>query len=370
MKVTPLFNIHKKYNAKFVNFNGWEMPVWFEDLRKEHLQVRQGAGVFDVSHMGEIEISGKDAETYVDYIFTNKVSDLSLGQARYGFICNTHGGVVDDIIVYKLDFDRFFLCVNAGNIENVFSWLTSNIHNNNVSVVNLSSFYGQLAIQGPKAVEYIDTLFPDSNVKSIKKYNISNILELENLYSSNLEWKCPNNNNFLIARTGYTGEDGFELFVPNEKIIDIYEQILKEFESKIKPCGLGSRDTLRIEMGFPLHGNELRSNLTPIEANLARFINFEKKDFIGKNALEKVLSSNNSCLVGFKMHEKSVPRSGYKVFSSDSEIGFVTSGTFSPVLEQGVGLALIDSKHKDLDQISIQIRGSYKCANIVNYPFI
>ena len=370
MITTPLFDIHKDMGARFVNFNGWDMPVWFEDLNKEHIKVRQEAGIFDVSHMGEIEISGKDSESYLDYVFTNSIFGLNLGQARYGFFCNESGGVIDDVIIYKIARERFFICVNAGNTDKVFKWLTDASASYDVSVANLSKFYGQLAIQGPSAINYINEFLPSSNVESIKKYHIAPILELETKYRNQLEWKCPYGNNFLIARTGYTGEDGFELFVPNEKIVEIYKNILEYFSPSIQPCGLGARDTLRIEMGFPLYGHELSEQQSPIDSNLERFIDMKKKEFIGKSEIEKSMIDSKVFLIGFKMNSKMIARSGYGVFQEEKKIGYVTSGTYSPILKKGIGLALIGRNWSDLTQISIKIRDNYQNAERTDYPFI
>ena len=369
MKVTPLFEFHKNMNAKFVNFNGWNMPVWFEDLKQEHLHVRSSVGVFDVSHMGEVEVVGNMAEEFINYTFTNTVSDLNDGQARYGFFCNNEGGVIDDVIIYRLSIDRFFICVNAGNITQVFEWLNSTSVNFDIEVKNLTDFYGQLAIQGPDAVKCISNLFSSSNIDAIKKYSISSIIELEDRFKQKLKNPCPNGYNFLIARTGYTGEDGFELFVPNEVLPDIYSLLLEQVKN-IKPCGLGSRDTLRLEKGFPLHGNELSDKLNPIESNLSKFVDFSKPDFIGKNSLELISQNRTSTLIGFKMDEKCIPRSGYKIFSNDSEIGYVTSGTFSPSLQEGIGLGVISGNFSEVTDIEVKIRSDKKKAKRSAYPFI
>ena len=369
MKETPLFEIHKKMNAKFVNFNGWNMPVWFKDLKQEHLHVRSSVGIFDVSHMGEIEIEGADAENFVNFTFTNKISDLKKGQARYGFFCNNEGGIIDDVIIYKLNDLRFFVCVNAGNVENVFNWLNSNSDSYKVTIKNLTSFYGQLAIQGPKAVEEVAKLFPSSQIQSIKKYTISRVNELDVEFKSKLNHSCPNGDNFLIARTGYTGEDGFELFVPNEVLNEIYLKIIGEI-ANIEPCGLGSRDTLRLEKGFPLHGNELSEKLNPIVANLERFIDFSKADFIGKVSLEVLSKNSDFALIGFKMTDKGIPRAGYKIFSNNNEIGYVTSGTFSPSLNEGIGLGIIKKDFSEIEDIEVKIRNDKKKVKRVSYPFV
>ena len=369
MKETPLFSIHKDMNAKFVDFNGWNMPVWFKDLKEEHLHVRKSVGIFDVSHMGELEIEGKGSADFLDFTFTNTVSDLRDGQARYGFFCNEHGGVIDDVIVYKLASERFFICVNAGNIDKVFSWLNLKSNNYEIVIKNLTNFYGQLAIQGPEAVSCTAKLFPTSNINKIKKYSISRVLELDEKYKSSLKNTCPNGDNFLIARTGYTGEDGFELFIPNEVLSDLYSVILNQLKN-IQPCGLGSRDTLRLEKGFPLHGNELSEQLNPIEANLGKFIDFSKKDFIGKKSLELISQNPDLTLIGFKMCDKGIPRAGYKIFSEDNEIGYVTSGTFSPSLNEGIGLAVIKKDFSELETIEVKIRKDKKKALRVKYPFV
>ena len=370
MKTTPLYEFHDKMGAKFVEFNGWHMPVWFEGPKEEHLCVRESLGIFDVSHMGEIEISGTDSEVFVDYIFTNSILNLSDGQARYGFICNQSGGVVDDVIIYKMLNGAYFICVNAGNVSKVFNWLLENSNTYNVEIKNLSDFYGQLAIQGPNSIDFMDELFPLSEIKSIKKYRIASILELEESYADNLKWKCPNGNNFLIARTGYTGEEGFELFVPNEMIKDVYKTLIENKNLTPIPCGLGSRDTLRIEMGFPLYGNELSEEISPIDSDLEKFIDMTKKDFIGKDSIAEKIQEKEFTLIGLEMNDKAIPRHGYKIFNENKIIGHVTSGTFSPILKRGICLGLIENKFSNLNEFQVEIRKKYEDAHKVTYPFI
>jgi len=369
MNTTPLFQIHEKLNAKFTEFNGWNMPLWFSSLEDEHLHVRNQVGIFDVSHMGEIEIAGDDAESFTDFIFTNNILSLKTGQARYGFICDSDAQVLDDVIVYKISNKRFFLCVNAGNKDSVYEWLFNLDHKFNIEVKNLSNFYGQLAVQGPKTIEVINKIFPKSNLGFLNKFYMTNIIDLEEKFLSSLKAKCPNGDNFLIARTGYTGEDGYEIFVPNEVISSVYEYLLESC-NEIKPCGLASRDTLRIEAGFPLHGNELIKGTTPVDFNLNRFIDFKKPNFIGKEVIEKRLENKKYVFVGFMMADNSIARSGYDVLKNDTKIGFVTSGTFSPVLKKGIGFALLDYEHSKITEFEIRIRKALKIAQKVDYPFI
>ena len=370
MKTTPLYKLHDKMGAKFVEFNGWHMPVWFDGLKEEHICVRENLGIFDVSHMGEIEISGKDSEVFVDYIFTNSILNLSYGQARYGFLCNNSGGVIDDVIVYKMHDGTFFICVNAGNVDKAYRWLSDNSSNYDVEVTNLSDFYGQLAIQGPKSIQFMEEVFPQTDISSIKKYRISSLVELEKNYEDKLKWRCPNNNNFLIARTGYTGEEGFELFVPNEKIEDIYKLIIGNPGLIPMACGLGARDTLRIEMGFPLYGNELSDTTSPIDSDLEKFVDLSKKEFVGKSNIEERIKSKKFTLIGLKMNDKTIPRSGYKILSKNKIIGHVTSGTFSPILKRGICLGLIEYQCVDFNEFQIEIRKKYEDAEKVKYPFI
>ena len=369
MKTTPLYETHKINGAKFTNFNGWDMPLWFSSLENEHLHVRKDSGIFDVSHMGEIEIEGKDSLAFLEKTFTNKVSGLKNGYAKYGFFCNNDGYVIDDVIVYNLDGYRFFLCVNAGNIDNVEKWLLHNTNDFDVKVKNLSNFYGQVAIQGPNSIKYLSTLYPNSNLNDMPKYTIKILEDLDNTLTANLKSPCPNGNNFLIARTGYTGEDGFELFVPNEILSTVYEHILTNC-ANIIPCGLGSRDTLRIEMGFPLHGNELIEGTTPSDYNLDRFIDIDREEFIGKDAIINKIEKNEYSFIGFKMIDNSIARSGYEIYQDEKLIGNVTSGTFSPLLKKGIGMALVDSNFSSNKNLQIKIRKNFKDAKMVNYPFI
>ena len=369
MKVTPLYKTHEEHGAKFTEFNGWNMPLWFSSLENEHLQVRNDSGVFDVSHMGEIVIEGTDAFSFLNVTFTNKISALKNGQAKYGFFCDTNGNVIDDIIAYKLDKNRYFLCVNAGNIDNVFNWLVNNSKDFEVEIKNLSTFYGQLAIQGPNSLKYLSKIFPITFSEDFKKYTIVNIMDLDKKYECKFSFDSLTENNFLIARTGYTGEDGFELFLPNELITEIYKNILENCPN-IKPCGLGSRDTLRIEKGFPLHGNEFTEGTVPSDFNLNKFIDNSKDNFIGKDAILKKISDNEFSFVGFQMEDNSIARNGYEVFNNGSNIGKVTSGTYSPILKKGIGLALISSDFSELRNFDIKIRKNFRKAVKVDYPFL
>jgi len=369
MKCTPLFKTHQKYGAKFTEFNGWNMPLWFSSLENEHLQVRADSGVFDVSHMGEIIIEGNDALSFLDFTFTNKISSLKNGQAKYGFFCDSNANVIDDVIAYKLDENKYFLCVNAGNIDIVFDWLVTKSKSYDVDIKNLSDFYGQLAIQGPNSMEYLSKIFPLTFSEEFKKYTIINIMDLDEKYQSKSLFDSLIEDNFLIARTGYTGEDGFELFVPNELINEIYKNILEDCPN-IKPCGLGSRDTLRIEKGFPLHGNEFTKGTSPSDFNLDKFIDSSKHNFIGKDAILKKISENEFSFVGFLMEDNSIARNGYEIFNNGSNIGKVTSGTYSPILKKGIGLALINSDFSELRNFDIKIRKNFRRAVRVDYPFV
>lgn len=356
MKRTALYEIHKKNDAKIVEFAGWQMPVVYSGIRDEHVSVRSSAGLFDVSHMGEISIQGEDAKVYCQYITTNDVERLNEHQAQYTLLCNRDGGVVDDIIIYKFSDKIFLVCVNASNKKKDFEWIKSNSHNFDVKISDDSSKYSQIAIQGPNSQE------------SLKKVLGSEIELIRKFYFSEIRWK---NSAVIVARTGYTGEDGYEIFLPWAKGPELWEALLeagKPFD--IKLCGLGARDTLRLEMGYSLYGNEIDEDINPFEAGLERYVKMDKGEFVGKSQLQKVLESGiKRELVGFEMLDKGIPRKNYDICKNDSLVGYVTSGTLSPSLGKSIGLGLVNSQTVVNNEIQIVIRGSKRAAKVVSIPF-
>ncbi len=358
LKRTPLYSSYSKYpGVKFVDFGGWELPVQFEaGIMAEHMAVRKNAGMFDVSHMGEIIVEGPDAEKYVDYLVTNDVKSMENEQVIYTLMCYPEGGVVDDLLVYKYSKKKYLLVVNASNADKDFEWISSN-KNCAVSIENISNMIVQIAFQGPKAEEILQK-YVDFNLSTIKFFHFKDPVKINGI-------DC------IVSRTGYTGEDGFEIYVNSEQGKMVWDYIYeKTRKDNVLPCGLGCRDTLRFEAKLPLYGHEISKEITPIEAGLKYFIKLDKDNFIGKEVL--LNQANNGVkrsLKGLEMVDKGVPRNGYKVFKDQKEIGFITTGSYSPMLDKNVALALIDSSLKLGDEVYVEIHGKLKKAILVKTPF-
>lgn len=358
LKKTPLFNSYEKYGGKIIDFAGWALPVQYEGIIAEHEAVRTAAGLFDVSHMGEVEIVGEDAFKFVQNLITNDISILEDNQILYALMCYQEGGVVDDLIVYRFNKNHFFLVINAGNIEKDFDWMLSNKEGFDVDITNISSYIAQLAIQGPKAQEILQKL-TDTDLGDIKFFFCKRGTLIGGI-------KC------LVSRTGYTGEDGFEIYTDVESVIDLWDKILDVGkEDGLKPIGLGARDTLRFEVNLPLYGNELSESITPLEAGLGFFVKLNKENFIGKDALAKQKKEGlKRKIVGFEMKGKAIPRHAYDVFAGEEKIGTVTTGYLSPSIKKNIGLALIDSKYSELGTtIFIKVRNKLIEAVVVDKRF-
>ena len=357
MKKTVLFDRHEKLNAKIVDFAGFLMPVSYSSVNEEHLHVRNNVGVFDVSHMGEIEISGSNSFNLVQYLCSNDISKLKIGKAQYNCLTNDNGGIIDDLIVYRVESEKYLLIVNASNILKDCEWINKQNIKFNSLVVNLSDKLSLLAVQGPKA-QALCQKFTSEDLSLLPNYSfiISSFAGIENI---------------IISKTGYTGSGGFELYIPNKNAIDIWDALFNCKGFDLKPIGLAARDTLRIEMGYCLYGNDIDEETSPEEANL-RWITKVDTSFIGHEIIDKQIKKGSKRkLIGFKLIEKSIPRSGYEVFDINSKlIGKVTSGTFSPVLKKGIGLAYLDSVNIKDDLIYIKIRNNLSKAEIVKTPFI
>ena len=357
MKKTVLFDRHEKLNAKIVDFAGFLMPVSYSSVNEEHLHVRNNVGVFDVSHMGEIEISGSNSFNLVQYICSNDISKLKIGKAQYNCLTNYKGGIIDDLIVYRVESEKYLLIVNASNILKDWEWINKQNIKFNSLIVNLSDKLSLLAVQGPKA-QALCQKFTSEDLSLLPNYSfiISSFAGIENI---------------IISKTGYTGSGGFELYIPNKNAIDIWDALFNCKGFDLKPIGLAARDTLRIEMGYCLYGNDIDEETSPEEANL-RWITKVDTSFIGHEIIDKQIKKGSKRkLIGFKLIEKSIPRSGYEVFDINSKlIGKVTSGTFSPVLKKGIGLAYLDSVNIKDDLIYIKIRNNLSKAEIVKTPFI
>ena len=357
MKKTVLFDRHEKLNAKIVDFAGFLMPVSYSSVNEEHLHVRNNVGVFDVSHMGEIEISGSNSFNLVQYLCSNDISKLKIGKAQYNCLTNDNGGIIDDLIVYRVESEKYLLIVNASNILKDWEWINKQNIKFNSLIVNLSDKLSLLAVQGPKA-QALCQKFTSEDLSLLPNYSfiISSFAGIENI---------------IISKTGYTGSGGFELYIPNKNAIDIWDALFNCKGFDLKPIGLAARDTLRIEMGYCLYGNDIDEETSPEEANL-RWITKVDTSFIGHEIIDKQIKKGSKRkLIGFKLIEKSIPRSGYEVFDINSKlIGKVTSGTFSPVLKKGIGLAYLDSINIKDDLIYIKIRNNLSKGEIVKTPFI
>lgn len=358
LKKTPLYDSYEKYGGKIIDFAGWALPVQFEGIIPEHEAVRTKAGLFDVSHMGEVTVIGENAFEFVQNLITNDISILEDNQVLYSPMCYPDGGIVDDLIVYRFTKNHFFLVINAGNIEKDFEWMLKNKGSFNVDITNISSSVTQLAIQGPKAEEILQKL-TDTNLSDIKFF----FCKREVLVAGA---KC------LVSRTGYTGEDGFEIYSDRESVTGLWDKILQAGkEDGLKPIGLGARDTLRFEVNLPLYGNELSESITPLEAGLGFFVKLDKEYFIGKDVLVKQKEEGlNKKIIGFEMKDRAIPRHGYEVFVGNEKIGEVTTGYLSPSIKKNIGLALIDAKYSELGTtIFVKIRNKHNEAVVVSKKF-
>ena len=360
MTRTPFYEIHKRCNAKIVEFGGFEMPVEYTGIKDEHMTVRNGVGVFDVSHMGEIWIKGPNALPFIQKVTSNDASVLQPGQAQYSCIPNGKGGIVDDLLVYYFEPLKFMLVVNASNIQKDNEWLVSQ-NDLGAELENASGKISQLAVQGPKALQILQKL-TDADLSSIKYYTFK-------------VGRFAGIDDVIISATGYTGAGGFELYFYNEFAEQMWDAIFEAGkEAGIKPIGLGARDTLRLEMGFCLYGNDIDDTTSPIEAGLGWVTKFtDDKNFIDKALLLKQKKDGvTRKLKGFEMIDRGIPRHGYEIVDADGTvIGLVTSGTQSPVLEKGIGMGYIHSDFSALgSEIYILIRNKRVKAKIVKTPFI
>ena len=361
---TALNAVHRQMGAKMVEFNGWDMPVEYPSvggIMAEHNAVRTRVGVFDVSHMGDIRLSGPQALTAVQHISMNDGARLAVGQAQYSALLYPQGTFVDDVIVHRLGEDDYLLVINAGTREKDFNWVRENARQFNCKIEHLSDDFTQIAIQGPKAVNLLQKL-TDADLSAVKFYWLTRgtVCGLKNI---------------LIARTGYTGEDGFEIYIPADEATStrVWNEILeagKEFGAL--PCGLGARNTLRLEAKLPLYGHEISDTINVWEAGLDRFIKMEKPEFIGRPALEKAKADGlKRTLVGLEMVERGIARDGYKVLDeAGKEIGYVTSGSPAPFLKKNIALAYVPPSHAAIGaRAKVEIRGQGVGAQVVPTPF-
>ena len=350
-KKTCLFDKHVALGALMSPFGGFDMPIQYSGIVDEHQAVRQACGVFDVSHMGEVLITGNDAERYVNHIFTNNVADVPAGKILYGMMCYEDGGVVDDLLVYKKGENDFFLVINAANIDKDWAWIQEQAKDYDVQLEHQSDMYGELAIQGPDS-ELVMKEVLGIDGSDLTFYTFKQIGDI------------------IVSRTGYTGEDGFEVYAAPLYINERWDKLMAS--GRCKPCGLGCRDTLRFEVGLPLYGDELSADITPIMAGLGIFVKLDKAEFIGKDALAKQKADGPAKkIVGIELADKAIPRHGYTVLNMEGEpIGEVTTGYHTISTDKSVCMALIDTPYAKLDtDVQIQIRKKVFPVKVVKKQF-
>ena len=351
MKQTCLYDKHVALGALMSPFAGFDMPIQYTNITDEHQAVRTACGVFDVSHMGEVTVHGVDAERYVQHIFTNDVKDAPMGKIFYGMMCYENGGTVDDLLVYKMGENDFFLVINAANIDKDWAWMQEQAKGFDVELYNASEDYGQIAVQGPEAEQVVEQVL-GIGCKELEFYTV-NIL-----------------GNVIISRTGYTGEDGFEIYAGPDFINACWDRLIQS--GRCKPCGLGCRDTLRFEVGLPLYGDELSEDISPIMAGLGIFVKLDKEEFIGKEALLKQKTEGVAKkLVGIELQDKAIPRHGYPVLNAEGvAIGEVTTGYHTISSDRSVCMALVDSNFAKLGTpLQVQIRKKVFSGTVVKKKF-
>ncbi len=358
LKRTPFYQVHRELNAKIVDFAGFEMPVQYTGIIEEHLRVRNNAGMFDVSHMGEVEARGKDALAFVQKITVNDASKLSEGKVQYSAMCYHDGGIVDDLLVYHMG-DHYMLVINAANIDKDIAWMWENVLGD-VQLKNTSDEVALLAVQGPASLATLQQL-TKVDLSSIPYYHFERGMLAEH--------------EMIISRTGYTGELGFELYFRSDESIahSLWNTITEAGKQHgIGPAGLGARDTLRLEMGFCLYGHDIDQTTHPLEAGLGWLTKLDKGEFNGKAAMVRAKQEGfKRKLVGFVLNDKAFPRQGYDLHVNGSKVGHVTSGTFSPTLEKGIGMGYVETAHaKGGSQIGVAIRNNIVPATISGLPFV
>jgi aminomethyltransferase len=359
LKKTPLNRVHRNLGGKMVDFGGWDMPVQYSGVIAEHLRTRTNSGLFDVSHMGEFYVEGEDAIAFVDKLTTNDVTKLVDGQAHYSAFTREDGTVVDDLLVYRFDEGKLLLVVNAGTTEKDWDWITSHKADENITLTNASADYCQIAVQGKDAISIVQKL-TDTNLEDIKYYHFT-VGKVDDVDA-------------IISRTGYTGEDGFEIYANKDYAEQIWNKFLEtgKFgeENGILPCGLAARNTLRLESAMSLYGHEISDEITPLEANLGWICKLNT-EFLGRDALAKQKEKGlKRKLVGFEMIDKGIARDGFDVYLDDKKVGYVTSGSPAPFLKKNIGLAFVPVELANIGQaIKIDVRGKHLAAEIVPTPF-
>lgn len=362
-KKTPLYDKHIAYGGNVVDYAGWYLPVQYEGLNPEHVAVRNDAGLFDVSHMGEITVKGKDAFAFVNHLITNDLSVIVDNQVQYNLMCNENGGVVDDLLVYRKGQEDMYLVVNAANCDKDYAWILEKKGDFDVEIENISDKTAQVAIQGPKAEKILQKLAKDTNLsEEVKFFTFKENVQL------------GNSGKFLVSRTGYTGEDGFEIYGDAESMNKLWDELLEVGkEDGLKPCGLGCRDTLRFEASLPLYGNEMDDVITPLEAGLGYFVKLtQEANFIGKKALTEMKEKGlPRKLIGLELTGKGIARHGAKVLKDGKEIGFVTTGYLSPSLGKTIANVIIEAEHAVIgNEVEVEIRNKKVPAVLISKKFL
>ena len=353
---TPFHDWHATNGGRMVEFGGWHMPVQYSTIVEEHNVVRNSAGLFDISHMGRLQFSGDDACSFLDYLLTNDVSKLQVGQVRYSLVCSESGGVLDDVLVYRLA-DCYMLVVNASNRAKIVEWIGQHISKFNVKFEDQTLTHAMIAVQGPKAVEILVALGAEAAAEH-RYYSVSSMTVA--------------GMDALVSRTGYTGEDGFELIVPNEAGLELWKVLLETGQLfGVQACGLGCRDTLRLEAAMPLYGHELNEDTDPLTAGLSFAVKLEAADFIGRDSLRKIAESpTGKVRVGLELEGKRIAREGAGVLSGEQSVGEVTSGTFSPTLQKAIAMGYVDAAVSESGtKVEIDIRRKRHTARVVDLPF-
>ena len=350
---TCLHDRHVKQGALMSPFGGFDMPIQYTGITEEHNAVRQNVGVFDVSHMGEVRVTGPDAYKFVSHIFVNDVTGAPDGQIFYGMMCYENGGTVDDLLVYKVNDEEYFLVINASNIAKDIDWIKGNAEGFDVKIENESDYYGEVAVQGPKAEETLEKVLG---------------LDMKDLPFYNFKVVTIGDEDIIVSRTGYTGEDGFEIYGSHNYIQSVWDRLM---EAGVQPCGLGCRDTLRFEVGLPLYGDELSADISPIEASLSMFVKLDKPEFIGKVALEKQKTEGvTRRIVGLELDGNAIPRHGYPVEVDGKQVGEVTTGYRSISTGKSVAMAMIDKPYDKLGtKVEVRIRKKTFPATVVKKRF-
>jgi aminomethyltransferase len=356
-KETPLYREHLKHGGNMTDFGGWALPIQYSSIISECRSVRNEAGLFDVSHMGEIKIEGKDAGRFIEKLITNSIENVQEGRVVYSPVCYPDGGVVDDILVYKYSNENYLLIVNAANTRKDYEWFV-NSNDMEAEITDVSGHYAQLALQGPKAQDILQKLTKEP-LDKIRFFRFKPDVDIAGI-------------NVIVSRTGYTGEDGFEIYTKPESAGLLWNALLEAGKDEgLVPAGLGARDILRFESALPLYGHEISKDITPVEAGLSRFVNINKNSFTGKDILKKQIQEGTKRrLVGLKMIDRGVPRERYRVFAHDTEAGFVTTGAYSPTLGKNIGLAMVDTAYcEEGTKIDVIIRERALKAVVVKTPF-